>query len=36
MAEGRAYGHRVFWIILLPGAFLAATVLAVGCQTFSR
>ena len=29
MAEGRAYVQRAFWIILFPGAFLAATVLAV-------
>ncbi len=29
MAEGRAYVQRAFWIILFPGGFLAATVLAV-------
>jgi peptide/nickel transport system permease protein len=29
MAEGRAYVQRAFWIIFFPGAFLAATVLAV-------
>jgi peptide/nickel transport system permease protein len=29
MAEGRAYVQRAFWIILFPGAFLAATVLSV-------
>lgn len=29
MAEGRAYVQRAFWILLFPGAFLAATVLAV-------
>jgi peptide/nickel transport system permease protein len=29
MAEGRAYVQSAFWIILFPGAFLAATVLAV-------
>src|SRR5262245_53946621 len=29
MAEGRAYVQRSFWIILFPGGFLAATVLAV-------
>ena len=29
MAEGRAYVQRAFWIIVFPGAFLAATVLAV-------
>jgi peptide/nickel transport system permease protein len=29
MAEGRAYVQRAFWIILFPGAFLAATVLTV-------
>jgi peptide/nickel transport system permease protein len=29
MAEGRAYVQRAFWIILFPGAFLAATVLAI-------
>jgi peptide/nickel transport system permease protein len=29
MAEGRAYVQRAFWIILFPGAFLAAAVLAV-------
>lgn len=29
MAEGRAYVQLAFWIILFPGLFLAATVLAV-------
>src|SRR5262247_2025986 len=29
MAEGRAYVQGAFWMILFPGAFLAATVLAV-------
>jgi len=29
MAEGRTYVQRAFWTILFPGAFLAATVLAV-------
>jgi peptide/nickel transport system permease protein len=29
MAEGRAYVQLAFWIILFPGIFLAATVLAV-------
>jgi peptide/nickel transport system permease protein len=29
MAEGRAYVQSAVWIILFPGAFLAATVLAV-------
>ena len=29
MAEGRAYVQLAFWIILFPGVFLAATVLAI-------
>src|SRR5205809_986194 len=29
MAEGRAYVQLAFWIILFPGIFLAATVLAI-------
>jgi len=29
MAEGRAYVQLAFWIILFPGLFLAATVLAI-------
>jgi peptide/nickel transport system permease protein len=29
MAEGRSYVQLAFWIILFPGAFLAATVLAI-------
>ncbi len=29
MAEGRTYVQIAFWIILFPGLFLAATVLAI-------
>jgi peptide/nickel transport system permease protein len=29
MAEGRSYVQLAFWIILFPGIFLAATVLAI-------